>query len=81
MELLLYNPMALSAYKLVHNPPPNRFRDEFINKYYAPISKLAPSQKKEIYKIAELAYRAGVQDTKHKYKIKKTIEYEDDDDD
>ena len=81
MELLLYTPKALSVYKCVHNPSPNRFRDEFINKYSKPISKLAPSQQNEIYEMAKLAYKAGVQDTKHKYKIKKTIEYEDDDDD
>ncbi len=78
MQRLIFTQVALSVYKNGYNPAPNRFRDEFINKYSASISKLAPSQRKEIYEMTKLAYKAGVQDAKHKYKIKNG-EYDDDD--
>ena len=80
MELLKYSPQQLTVYTYLNNPPPNTFRDKLVKKYHEPISKLAPSQQKHIYKIAKLAYYAGVQDTKNKYKIKKSVEYEDDSD-
>ena len=81
MDQLLYTPYLLSVYKLNPNLPPNKFRDEFYEKYSVPISKLHPSQQKEIHEITKLAYKAGMLDAKRKYKIKKRVEYEDDDED